>query len=42
VTVDWIQGLELFVPVHRYEVLIKRRKGERLVRLDWHKAVRLA
>src|ERR1700736_3822859 len=42
VTVDWIQGLELFVPVHRYEILIKRRKGERLVRLDWHKAMRLA
>jgi hypothetical protein len=42
VTVDWIQGLELFVPVQRYEVLIKRRKGERLVRLDWHPAVRLA
>jgi hypothetical protein len=42
VTVDWIQGLELFVPVQRYEVLIRRRKGERLVRLDWHSAVRLA
>jgi hypothetical protein len=42
VTVDWIQGLELFVPVHRYEILIRRRKGERLVRLDWHPAVRLA
>jgi hypothetical protein len=41
VTVDWIQALEVFVPVHRYEVLIKRRKGERLVRLDWHAAVRL-
>jgi hypothetical protein len=42
VTVDWILGLELFVPVQRYEVLIRRRKGERLVRLDWHPAVRLA
>ena len=41
-TVEWIQGLELFVPVQRYEVLIKRRKGERLVRLDWHPAARLA
>jgi hypothetical protein len=40
VTVNWIQALEVFVPVHRYEVLIKRRKGERLVRLDWHAAVR--
>ena len=42
VTVDWVQGLELFVPVWRYEVLIKRRKGERLVRLDWHSAIRIA
>lgn len=40
VTVNWIQALEVFVPVHRYEVLIKRRKGERLVRLDWHAAAR--
>lgn len=42
VTVEWIQGLEMFAPVQRYEVLIKRRKGERLIRLDWHPAVRLA
>ena len=42
VTVEWVQGLELFVPVQRYEVLIKRRKSERLVQLDWHSAVRLA
>jgi hypothetical protein len=42
VTVEWVQGLELFVPVHRYEVLIKRRKGERLVRLDWHALLRSA
>jgi hypothetical protein len=40
VTVDWIQALEIFVPVHRYDVLIKRRKGERVVRLDWHATVR--
>jgi hypothetical protein len=42
VTVEWVQGLELFVPVHRYEVLIKRRKGERLVWLDWHALARAA
>jgi hypothetical protein len=42
VTVEWVQGVELLVPVQHYEVLIKRRKGERLVRLDWHPAVRLA
>jgi hypothetical protein len=42
VTVDWVQGLELFVPVQRYEVLIKRRKGERVVWLDWHALLRVA
>ena len=31
VTVDWVQGLTLFAPVHRYDVLIKRRKGERIM-----------
>ena len=39
VTVDWVQGLELYVPVHRFEVLIKRRKGERLLHLDWHPSI---
>jgi hypothetical protein len=42
VTVDWVQGLELLVPVQRYQVAIKRRKGERVVWLDWHYAARLA
>ena len=41
VTIEWAQGLELFVPVQRFEVLIKRRKGERLIRIDWHPTVRL-
>jgi hypothetical protein len=41
VTVEWVQGLELFVPVQRFEVLVKRRKGEKLMRLDWHPTVRL-
>jgi hypothetical protein len=41
VTVDWVQGLVLFAPVHRYEVLIKRRKGQRIVAIDWHPAVRM-
>ena len=40
VTVDWMQGLTLFAPVHRYDVLIKRRKGERIVRIDWHPTIR--
>jgi hypothetical protein len=42
VTVDWVQGLAVFVPVRHYEVVIKRRKNERRVRLDWHAAARAA
>ena len=41
VTVDWMQGLTLFAPVHRYGVLIKRRKGERIIHIDWHPAIRM-
>ena len=41
VTVEWVQGLMLLAPVHRYELLIKRRKGERLVSIDWHPAARM-
>lgn len=41
VGIDWAQALELFVPVQRYEALIKRRKGERLMKFDWHPAVRM-
>ena len=41
VGVDWMQGLTLFAPVHRYDVLIKRRKSERIIRIDWHPATRM-
>ena len=41
VTVDWVQALTLATPVHRYEVLIKRRKGERVLAIDWHPAARM-
>jgi hypothetical protein len=41
VRIDWVQGLILYAPVQRYEVLIKRRKGERVVAIDWHAAARL-
>ena len=37
---DWVQALELYVPVQRFALLIKRRKGERLVHTDWHAPVR--
>jgi hypothetical protein len=40
VMVEWVQALEIYVPVQRFEVLIRRRKGERMIRLDWHPLVR--
>lgn len=40
VTVDLEQTLLLATPVQRLELLIKRRKGERRVLLDWHPLVR--
>src|SRR4051794_28269027 len=42
VTVEWIQALDLYVPVQRFDVLIRRRKGERVVQLDWHPLVKTA
>jgi hypothetical protein len=41
VKVGWVQGLILYAPVHRFEVLIRRRKGERIVTIDWHPAARM-
>jgi hypothetical protein len=40
VTVEWVQALELYVPVQRFDVMIRRRKGERIVKLDWHALVK--
>jgi hypothetical protein len=42
VTVEWVQALELYLPVQRFEVLIRRRKGERVIRLDWHPLIKMA
>jgi hypothetical protein len=42
VTVEWVQGLVVFAPVRHFEVIIKRRKSERRIRLDWHAAARSA
>ena len=42
VSAEWVQALELFVPVQRMEVVIRRRKGERLIQFDWHPSARLA
>jgi hypothetical protein len=42
ITAEWVQALELYVPVQRCEVLIRRRKGERTIKLDWHAPLRAA
>jgi len=39
-TVERVQTLDLIVPVHRLSVLIRRRKGERVVTLDWNPLLR--
>ncbi len=36
VSVEWVQALVLLAPVHRHDVLIKRRKSERSIAMDWH------
>lgn len=40
VEVEWSQTLEVVMPVQRIELLIKRRKGERRVELDWNPLAR--
>ena len=40
VTVEWVQTLELVVPVHRFTVQIRRRKADRVVSLDWNPVAR--
>ena len=40
VTVEFVQALVLIAPVQRYSLLIKRRRGERTIAMDWHPAVR--
>jgi hypothetical protein len=42
VTVEWVQALDLYLPVQRFDVLIRRRKGERSIKLDWHPLVKAA
>jgi hypothetical protein len=41
VKVEWIQMLDLYLPVQRFEVVIRRRKAERMIQLDWHPLVRM-
>ena len=40
VTVEWVQTLELVMPVHRLHVQIRRRKGDRMIALDWNPLAR--
>jgi hypothetical protein len=42
VTLEWVQALELYLPVERFDLLVRRRKGERRILLDWHPLVRMA
>lgn len=40
VTVEWVQTLELVMPVHRLTVQIRRRKADRVIALDWNPLAR--
>lgn len=40
VTVEWVQTLELVMPVHRFTVQIRRRKADRIISLDWNPMAR--
>jgi hypothetical protein len=40
VTAEWAQTLELVMPVQRLRVLVRRRKGERVIELDWNPLAR--
>ncbi len=40
VTVEWIQTLDLAMPVHRFAVQIRRRKADRVISLDWNPLTR--
>ncbi len=40
VTVEWVQTLELAMPVQRFTVQIRRRKADRTIRLDWNQVAR--
>jgi hypothetical protein len=40
VTVEWVQTLELVMPVYRFTVQIRRRKADRTICLDWNTLAR--
>ena len=41
IKVELVQGQTIIAPVQRFEVLVKRRKGERRIFIDWHSALRM-
>jgi hypothetical protein len=36
IALEWVQTQELIMPVQRFGLLVKRRKGERRLHLDWN------
>lgn len=40
VSVEWVQTLDLAMPVQRFAVQIRRRKAERVIQLDWNPLAR--
>lgn len=40
VSVEWVQTLDLAMPVQRFEIQLRRRKGERVIHLDWNPLAR--
>ena len=40
ITAEWMQTLELVMPVQRIALMLRRRKGERLVHVDWNPLAR--
>lgn len=40
VSAEWVQTLDLAMPVQRFEVQIRRRKAQRVIHLDWNPLAR--
>lgn len=40
IAVEWVQTLELVMPVQRLRLLVRRRKGERVIEVDWNPLAR--
>jgi len=40
ITAEWVQTLELVMPVQRFTVQIRRRKADRTIQLDWNPLAR--